>query len=894
MTAIEAYEKIDNKLWSEIACNKIGIKEFEKLDTIVAELELDPEAKKEFFISCNVVLEGDNKKSIIARYLSSLCGRHPVDDRAILTVLEDYYNNEKWEEVLFLANKILSFNENPFALYVLGTYYEKKGNLEEKIETWKRLVKVNFDDTDIVNRLADYFSQKGEVQNALNYYRILIRRQIKLEDYSALKKTWEKVMNLKSDNGEYLINLACGIADAMGGDKGLWFFNSIVDKGNFPKEINVKALKNAIKYAPDSLETRDRIVALWKEIYKDNPRLDYCLKNTGILNDYQNISTSIDKFELEISFVEKAFVYHSTWRIGRIQQILQDDMIINFSSKGVHRMSCDMAFKSLKVLPKTHIWVLKAAVSRDRIREKLLNDTNWGLNTLLSSFDNKMGTIKMMKEELVPSLLSDEEWASWLTKARKELSSNPYYGIAENDPDSYTLRTTPITAEEKERILFKNATTFKERYGILKDFLDTNCDTDSNEFSYIISYFERTSNQKSDEGLWAYLVADHLKYGRKKLSFIDIKTTFEDHYTREAFIAQFKAIKEADIKRYYVNKIIDTEKKPQDLIISLYPLYPVDFMEKAITSTGKKTIMNEVRASAITKAKDYPEFFLYMVKNTSKENWKKSGVNENDILITKLQVLNSVVRKISNSIDVTENKKWQKLLIDSLFKGGEKAEVIAFINNASEEEVQKIYSVIKGINGIDGEKIAVKHKISTKFPQTWESICGEVVKKEQEKFIPKGLLCTRKSLDGKLAELDHLKNVEIPENAKEIGEARALGDLRENAEYQYGKDKQKNLNFMLNKLTDEVSKAQVVTPESVDTSFVSFGTKVVFMDNNANKNVTYTIMGPWESDPTQNILNFKAPLGQKLYNLKVGENTKFSINGTDYDYTVVSIEKTVF
>ena len=49
-------------------------------------------------------------------------------------------------------------------------------------------------------------------------------------------------------------------------------------------------------------------------------------------------------------------------------------------------------------------------------------------------------------------------------------------------------------------------------------------------------------------------------------------------------------------------------------------------------------------------------------------------------------------------------------------------------------------------------------------------------------------------------------------------------------------------------------------------------------------------MGPWESDPTKNILNFKAPLSQKLYNLEKGEETKFTINGVDYDYTVKDIQ----
>ena len=53
---------------------------------------------------------------------------------------------------------------------------------------------------------------------------------------------------------------------------------------------------------------------------------------------------------------------------------------------------------------------------------------------------------------------------------------------------------------------------------------------------------------------------------------------------------------------------------------------------------------------------------------------------------------------------------------------------------------------------------------------------------------------------------------------------------------------------------------------------------------------SYTLFGPWESDPSKNILNFKAPLGQAIYNMEAGETKKFNINGIDYDYTVKTIE----
>ena len=161
---------------------------------------------------------------------------------------------------------------------------------------------------------------------------------------------------------------------------------------------------------------------------------------------------------------------------------------------------------------------------------------------------------------------------------------------------------------------------------------------------------------------------------------------------------------------------------------------------------------------------------------------------------------------------------------------------------------------------------------------------------EKKLIVPKGLLCTKAMLESKSMELENLMNVEIPANSKDIGAARELGDLRENSEYQYAKEKQKFLNRRMNELTDEVSSAQVILPENVDTSMVSFGTTVVFADNKAGKDITYTILGPWESDPNRNILNFKSPLGQAIYNMEKDENRKFNINGVDYDYTVKSIK----
>lgn len=901
MTANEVRDLISNELWQNSNLSSVGVKEFKSLDEAASKLT-EAEERQEFKSYCENALEDAYANSIAIRYLTTITGRHPNDDRHLFTVLEQYYEASMWEEVIFLANRILAFNESPYALRVLAECYDVNKNEDKKIEVWERLVKVDYEETDILYKLADIYNKKGDSQKALNFYRNIIRRHIKAHDLTSLKTVWEKIMSLKGDNSEYLIGLASKIADSMGSDKGVYFLSSIYDKGSFDIDTRIEILKKVIKLAPHELGARDRLVELWKEKYSGNDRLEYCLKNTGILQDYLNINTAIENFEKEIKFEKKAFVYHETWKLGRIMEINKDDMDIMFLTKGQHKMSCSMAFSSLKVLPKSHIWVLKAALKKEDLCNRFFGKdpkkapeeqgVAWGLKTLLFSLGGQ-ASLKQMKAEMVPSVFADKDWTAWVALAKKELSTNPYFGISDSSVDVYTLRTTPISFEEKTLSIFKSTKEFYEKLKVMKEFLKSKGQIDSDEFSAMVQYFEGKAQTSGSEGMCAYLVLEELK-NRQNISFINLQGSFAEHYTTIGNIQKFfVTIEDTELKKSFIEAIMDNLDNWQDTLVELYPLYMTTYMADCIKKGPKKGMISKILAKASLTYKENPDFFLYLEKTFDSKEWAKAKCTAESLLVTKLQLLSFVNRKIDNGSDVSDNKKRQKMLQESLFS--KDRQVYEFIEKADEYQAQKIYSIIKGISGIENERLTVKHIITSNF-ENWEAITGENPEKaiDRKKIIPKGLLCTQAMLDAKTAELDHIMNVEIPENSKEIGTARELGDLRENAEYQYGKDKQKNLNFLMNKLTDEVSSAQVVTPESVDTKYVSFGTKVVFKDNANGEDVIYTIMGPWESDPTKNILNFKAPLGQKLYNLEVGETTKFTINGVDYNYTVKSIEVAEF
>ena len=126
-------------------------------------------------------------------------------------------------------------------------------------------------------------------------------------------------------------------------------------------------------------------------------------------------------------------------------------------------------------------------------------------------------------------------------------------------------------------------------------------------------------------------------------------------------------------------------------------------------------------------------------------------------------------------------------------------------------------------------------------------------------------------------ELDHLKNVERANIAKVIDEARALGDLKENAEYHAAKDKQAHMESRIIELQDLLSRAQVVDPSTFEHVRISFGSTVTLCDLNDESECKYTIVGAQESNPAKGLISIFSPLAKALMGREEGDEIEVSL-----------------
>ncbi len=138
-------------------------------------------------------------------------------------------------------------------------------------------------------------------------------------------------------------------------------------------------------------------------------------------------------------------------------------------------------------------------------------------------------------------------------------------------------------------------------------------------------------------------------------------------------------------------------------------------------------------------------------------------------------------------------------------------------------------------------------------------------------------------------ELHRLKTIERPEVIDAIEEARAHGDLSENAEYHAAKERQGQIEATIADLEDRMSRAVVIDPTELSGDKIVFGATVHLVDED-DKPVTYQIVGQMEADAKKGRISYNSPLGRALIGRRVGDDVEVTVPSGDRYYAVDSIE----
>ncbi|MGC6399269.1 transcription elongation factor GreA [Sphingomonas sp. FW199] len=130
---------------------------------------------------------------------------------------------------------------------------------------------------------------------------------------------------------------------------------------------------------------------------------------------------------------------------------------------------------------------------------------------------------------------------------------------------------------------------------------------------------------------------------------------------------------------------------------------------------------------------------------------------------------------------------------------------------------------------------------------------------------------------------------ERPQIVDAIEEARAHGDLSENAEYHAAKERQGQIEASIADIEDKLSRAQVIDPRDLSGDRIVFGATVTLIDED-EKAVRYQIVGLAEADAKTGMISYNSPLGRALIGRKVGDEIEVTVPAGDRWYEVSNIE----
>jgi len=148
---------------------------------------------------------------------------------------------------------------------------------------------------------------------------------------------------------------------------------------------------------------------------------------------------------------------------------------------------------------------------------------------------------------------------------------------------------------------------------------------------------------------------------------------------------------------------------------------------------------------------------------------------------------------------------------------------------------------------------------------------------------------TREGADALENELKKLKSVERPNVIQAISEARAHGDLSENAEYSAAKERQSFIEGRIQELEAVISAIQIIDPSSLSGTTVKFGARVVVYDEDTEIELSYQIVGHYEANADNGLISLNAPMARALIGKSKGDTVEVRTPQGVKSYEIVEV-----
>lgn len=584
-----------------------------------------------------------------------------------------------------------------------------------------------------------------------------------------------------------------------------------------------------------------------------------------------------------------SYCIHQSWGFGQIKEYDDESgkLIIDFEGKEGHRMDPGFCVVTMQVLPPDHLLARKET-EPEAIAELISKNQGDLIVELLRQYPNGAASA-VEAESILTQVVGADKFKKWWTATKKILAKDPRIAVPPRKTGMYVLREEPVSIEDELIEEYNETQSAKRRVLIAEKLLDTVREKpEIKEQLAVVLHGLATAVKESNQlSLAEKLRGAWIRNDLAEILEVDI-ADFEptltelvtDPGTLDALVKELpttlqtralELIKEshpADWKEISFNLLKNSSGK--------FTTDCVNFL----LQNGFEDELLETFERWQTEQNLKEPVLLWIVKN---RNSRKFGNLVRPMITPRL--LNAIFYAIDyEALQISTTRRIPLAEVLS-----EDAELIPDLLADADSETARDLANNLLLN--QGFEELTKKSLLARFIKIFPAVQSLLETGEEQKGS--GLVVSKESYDKAVAEYDDLVTKQIPENSKAIGLARELGDLKENSEYKMAKQDQSLLLARRNKLEMDLQRAKISDFSEIGTENVGIGSVVTLLDENKNKEITYTILGAWDSDPDKQIISYQTPLGKALLGKSPGDEIELHIEGVDSLLKIMSIERYV-
>ncbi|VGO20570.1 GreA/GreB family elongation factor [Pontiella sulfatireligans] len=551
--------------------------------------------------------------------------------------------------------------------------------------------------------------------------------------------------------------------------------------------------------------------------------------------------------------------FNATWGFGIIKDLdyFYQQLEVDFENKGEHEMSFSYAAEALEVLDEGHLLAIKynnAAELERMIKEEPAEVAR----ITLRSYGNM--PVTRLQSTLTPSVFPEAKWKKFWETARRELKMDASVEIPKKRSDNIVLHKKAMAYDDEWFGLITEIRDIEELFDRFNEIIEKKIDITTDAAKAALAERLAFIIKGAPSGRPEWKAQGFIFASIFEIEPADVDTAKLIHDLIDGDLVVM--LDRLPSRQLQTLLAIMIENDRDAVIATLSEVIPVvshpvlNEVMAALISCGAEEEVRQIMTVAVAKRTASAPMLLWVQR--SAEYVEKWGlITKGDLAFRIQEVLEvnsmgAMLRAQNQLRERFQQEGWLHDVMDAMTEQQRRD----FLRRTNEGQ---------GWDALDRKSVIAK--VLRKFPELQDIILPSKNANTVKRQIP---LTSSRSYVERQKQLERIMTVDIPENSKEIEVARSYGDLRENAEFKYAKERQGLLMAQGAQLAEDLEKIKPSDFADAETDVVGMGTGVELVYPGGAME-TFYVLGAWDQDEVLSIISSETALAKALMGHKEGE-----------------------